>query len=141
MQGGEVSANIYTQSPISFTLQASYVRGIEKLSNTNLPLMPPLHGLLAIHYVIENCGKITAQVVMADKQTKVAEKELTTGGYALYNLSTESTDFNLYYFRLKCFTGIDNITNRAWRNHLATNRGLMRLEAGRNVYVKVQINW
>jgi outer membrane cobalamin receptor len=141
LYGGELSTALRTSTPLSFSAGVSYVRGIEKNSDTNLPLMPPLNGQVSIHYNIENWCMLTAQVKLADKQSKVAAKETTTGGYALYNLFVQSSDFNLYYCRMKLFVGVENLTDRAWRNHLATNRGLVRLESGRNAFVKLQLNW
>jgi outer membrane receptor protein involved in Fe transport len=39
------------------------------------------------------------------------------------------------------FAGVDNLFNAAYRNHLATNRGIITAEPGRNIFIKLVMNF
>jgi outer membrane receptor protein involved in Fe transport len=54
------------------------------------------------------------------------------------------SDFSLYSGTRKLgptafqlFAGVDNVFNKSYRNHLATNRGMILVEPGRNVFLKL----
>jgi outer membrane receptor protein involved in Fe transport len=39
------------------------------------------------------------------------------------------------------FGGVENILNKAYREYLSTNRGIIKDEPGRNFFLKLQVNW
>jgi outer membrane receptor protein involved in Fe transport len=53
--------------------------------------------------------------------------------------NTQPIDLSLA--KVELFAGVENILDKAYRNHLATNRGLIRLEPGRNFFVKAKLSW
>ncbi|MFO8236474.1 MAG: TonB-dependent receptor [Bacteroidales bacterium] len=119
----------------------SFVRGMDKKNNTNLPLIPPLNGRLGVEYRLENLGSADLTAIMFDRQDKIADNEEKTEGYVLFDLNLASEGINLNYAKLKIFTGVKNILDESYRNHLSSNRGLLDLQPGRNIYIKAQLKF
>lgn len=126
---------------------ASYVRGEDTEQDLDLPEIPPLNGKLGLR---SNYFKfVTADFVanIYDNQTdgKISvdpnKWQVHTPGYVTYDLFVNSIPLDLMLAKLTLSAGVENITNRAYRNSLATNRGIIKLEPGRNYFVKVSLNW
>ncbi|MFO7827533.1 MAG: TonB-dependent receptor [Bacteroidales bacterium] len=117
----------------------SYVRGEDINNNTNLPLMPPMNGRIGLKYTFPKYfGADFIAVGYAD-QNKVSEGELETKGFARFDFRVHSTLINLDFAKIQLFGGIENIGDRAYRNHLSTNRGAIDIEPGRNFYIKIKV--
>jgi len=127
----------------AFTLFASgaYVRGKDIEADANLPQIPPLNGRAGIRYSLRGIGSAEFVASGAAKQDKVAEGEKKTGGYARYDISFNSERIKLWKTRIQIFAGIDNITDRKYTNHLATNRGSISVEPGRNIFLRLSISF
>jgi len=121
--------------------KASFVRGKDTKNDENLPLIPPLNGILGIKYQIPGIASVDFSANLHDDQNKVAEGEQETPGYAVYNLVLSSSEFNLNMPRIKFTAGIKNIFDRAYKNHLSTNRGIINIEPGRNYFIKTKITF
>jgi outer membrane receptor protein involved in Fe transport len=67
----------------------------------------------------------------------VAPGESTTESYFLSDFSIYSSSKELGITSFQIFAGVDNVFNKAYRNHLATNRGMILSEPGRNVFIKL----
>jgi hemoglobin/transferrin/lactoferrin receptor protein len=115
----------------------SFVRGMDTKTNTSLPQIPPLNGSIGLSYNFSKILEITAQCVMANDQNKVAAGEKATSGYARYDLSFRTSSVKIGSTQLYATGGIENITDRAYRNHLATNRGIVKSEPGRNFFGRI----
>jgi iron complex outermembrane recepter protein len=94
------------------------------------PLIPPRHGHVGVGYQGRS-WTARAQTRMAAAQNRLSEFETRTPGYSLFDLSLG------YRFlggtRLHSLTlRIDNLTDRAWRNHLSRIKDLFP-EPGRDV--------
>ncbi|HRT90811.1 MAG TPA: TonB-dependent receptor [Bacteroidales bacterium] len=74
-------------------------------------------------------------------QDKVADGEKTTGGYMRYDLNLSTDAFRIGKTSLQAFAGIENLTNRSYTNHLATNRGSISVEPGRNIFVRLSLSF
>jgi outer membrane receptor protein involved in Fe transport len=72
-------------------------------------------------------------------QYKVADEEISTKGYARFDLAIHSALLNVKIAKFQMYGGIENIFDRAYRNHLATNRGTIDIEPGRNFYFKIKV--
>ncbi len=127
----------------NFVLFASgaYVRGKDTEANANLPQIPPLNGRLGIRYTLPGIGSAEVVATGAARQDKVAEGEKETGGYVRYDLSVSSENIQLSKTKIQIFAGIDNITDRSYTNHLATNRGSISVEPGRNIYLRLKLSF
>lgn len=122
-------------------LSGAYVRGEDTGNETDLPQIPPFNSRIGVrsdylHYVYVD---ITASVF--SKQTNTAQGEFETPGYVYYDFHISSLPVDFKYTTLQFFAGVDNIFDKAYRNHLATNRGLINIEPGRNIFVKAKLNW
>ncbi len=133
-----IDYNIYNNNKIYFNV--SYVRGEDLTKKTNLYQIPPLQGLFGIEYYLFEIAKINLSANIFSSQKFVAENEKTTGGYTTFDLMIESSPFYISCAGLKFIAGIENIFNRAYRNHLSTYRGTNLLEPGRNFTLKLVFN-
>ncbi len=118
-------------------LVASYVKGDDITGSGNLPQIPPLNGTLGLKLsLFEQLDADLSSTVYA-AQKEVAEGEITTAGYAVFNLmlNTKPVIFSSISFRI--FAGVDNILDKSYRNHLSTTRGSITIEPGRNFYIKL----
>jgi len=120
---------------------SSFVRGIDTKNDTDLPLIPPLNGRLGLKYKHPKWFGMEVAARLVSDQLKVAEGESTTGGYATYDLRLYSRPINIGIGSMEIYTGIENITDRAFVNHLTSNRGLIKYEPGRNVYLRLKLNF
>ncbi|MFC2151921.1 TonB-dependent receptor [Bacteroidota bacterium] len=117
----------------------SFVRGENTQNNTDLPLIPPMNGRLGLKYNLPKYFGIDLVAVGFADQNKVVEGELETKGYARFDIRINSVLMNLDFAKVQFFGGIENIGDRAYTNHLATNRGSITVEPGRNYYIKVKV--
>lgn len=118
---------------------SSFVRGIDTRNDSDLPLIPPLNGRLGLKYSTSGGYGLEAVCNLVADQEKVAKGEATTSGYASYDLRFYTREFRLNFARISLFGGIENITDRAYLNHLSTNRGLIKYEPGRNFYLRLRV--
>ncbi|HSH52433.1 MAG TPA: TonB-dependent receptor, partial [Bacteroidales bacterium] len=117
----------------------AYVRGEDTKNNSNLPLMPPMNGRIGLKYTLPKYGGADFIAVGFADQDKVAKGETKTKGFARFDLRIHSTLINLEFAKIQFFGGVENIGDRAYRNHLATNRGSVAIEPGRNFYLKMKV--
>ncbi|HRW63030.1 MAG TPA: TonB-dependent receptor [Bacteroidales bacterium] len=116
-----------------------YVRGEDTQNNTDLPLIPPMNGRIGLRYNWP--GIISADIVavgFAD-QDKVAAGESETKGYARFDFMLQSALIPIDFAKVQLTGGIENMGDRAYSNHLSTNRGAITIEPGRNFYVKLKV--
>lgn len=110
----------------------AYVRGEDTKNNADLPEIPPFNGRLGIRAWIANLVKVDASVNMHADQDHVATGEVETKGFNVFDLYLTSKMINLAGVNGRLILGIENITDEAYRYHLSTYRGLIRLEPGRS---------
>jgi hemoglobin/transferrin/lactoferrin receptor protein len=117
----------------------SYVRGENLKNNSNLPLISPANGRIGIRYQLPKyLGFDLIAIGFAD-QDKVADGETETKGFARFDLRVNSSVIKIDFAKVQFFGGIENIGDRAYTNHLATNRGSISIEPGRNFYIKMKV--
>ncbi len=121
------------------TLRAvlSYVKGDDITTGGNLPEIPPLNGRIGIEYNLfeKLSAELSAEIFAAQNDT--ASYELTTPGYALFNVSVNTEVIHNADYSLKIYGGVENILNKNYRDHLSTLRGNITAGPGRNFYVKL----
>jgi len=79
--------------------------------------------------------------VGAATQDRIAAGESETNGYTRLDLGVSSTKINMGFSKLQLFAGVDNITDKSYTNHLATNRGAISVEPGRNIYLRLNLTF
>jgi hemoglobin/transferrin/lactoferrin receptor protein len=119
----------------------SYVRGEDILNHADLPQIAPLNGRLGLRFPIYNYLNAELSTILFAKQNKVGAGESVTADYAVFDfhLNTNVVNWNFFHFRM--FGGVENILNKAYREYLSTNRGIIKDEPGRNFFLKLQVNW
>ncbi|MCP5060883.1 MAG: TonB-dependent receptor, partial [Ignavibacteriae bacterium] len=118
---------------------AAFVRGKEIESDFNLPEIPPLNGRLGITFSIIDYINVDLSSTIYASQNNVAPNETQTGGYTIIDLAINSFPINWGIVKLKVFVGVENILNKAYKNHLSTYRGINLVEPGRNIYAKLKV--
>ena len=120
---------------------ASFVRGEDTKNDQNLPLIPPLNGRVGFKYRFFKDLTVDVYSKHYGKQDKIAEGEKETPGYSIYSMAIYIRPVDLNLAKLKLTAGVENIINRAYRNHLSTNRGAITIEPGRNVFLKAHLQF
>ncbi len=117
----------------------SYVRGENTKDDTDLQLIPAANGRLGLRYNLPKYFGVDLIAIGSADQDKVADGESETKGYARFDVRVNSALVNLDFARVQFFGGIENIGDRAYSNHLSTNRGTISIEPGRNFYIKMKV--
>ncbi len=129
--------NFYETSVLYASL--AYVRGEDTEKKIDLPEMPPLNGLIGIRTPITKYFNADLSASFTAKQNKIAEGESTTAGYANFNFYLNTTSLTFAGISNQLMVGVENIFDKAFRNHLSTNRGIIKLEPGRNFIFQWQM--
>lgn len=141
LYGFDLSAEYNFIHPLSAYCTASYVRGKDNESSTDLPMIPPLNGSIGVNAEFDELAKLNLSLIWFTEQNKIASGEIATPGYAYLNFSASSYPVDFNFTKISVTAGIENIFDKGYRNHLSSNRGLIILEPGRNIFVKLQIDW
>jgi hemoglobin/transferrin/lactoferrin receptor protein len=136
---GSLEYNIFGN--FVFYTRVSFVRGRNVEENLDLPQIPPLNGSLGIKTSLTEYLNIDFSASAFASQNKVAPGEIFTPGYVYFDLYLSSKEFNIKGITYQLFGGVENLTNKAYRNHLATNRGSVTVEPGRNIFIKASIGF
>lgn len=125
----------------------TYSRGEDIDQDLDLTDIPPLNGKLGIKTNYFNYVSVDLTANIFDSQTngKVSTNpaawNVHTPGYVTYDLYLTSMPINLHLAKLQVSAGVENLTDKSYRNSLSTNRGIIKLEPGRNFFAKVSLNW
>lgn len=139
--GFDFSADYNFQGNFVFYATASYVKGDDITEDANLPNIPPLNGRIGFRLPVFDYLRTDISSTLFAEQTDVAEGEVTTPGYAVFNLliNTHPIKFSSISFRI--YSGVENIFDKAYRNHLSTTRGSITIEPGRNIFLKLAVEF
>ncbi|MEE9432077.1 MAG: TonB-dependent receptor [Melioribacteraceae bacterium] len=120
---------------------AAFVRGKETESNFDLPEIPPFNGSLGITFPIKNYVNMDFSSTIYASQNNIAPNETRSGGYTVFDMAISSFPIDLGILKVKIFGGVENLFNKAYKNHLSTYRGINLIEPGRNIYAKLKVNF
>jgi iron complex outermembrane receptor protein len=146
--GFELSADLQLHPQISiggnlFYTQADRIVSDEEQSITEytdderpLPMIPPLQGAVFAKYSRGNFTA-TTRMVMAGKQTRLAEFETETDGYSLINASIQYRINQPHLLHTITISG-KNLLNKNYRNHLSRIKEVFP-EPGRSVSILYRI--
>ena len=136
-----MSADYNFWSNYIFYTTASYVKGDDITADGNLPEIPPLNGRVGFKLnFLEYLQADVSSTIFAE-QNYVAEGEITTPGYAAFNLLINTIPIKFSSISFRIYSGIENIFDKAYRNHLSTTRGSITIEPGRNIFIKLVVNF
>jgi len=138
--GYEISTNVNISSSFMFHSMVAYVRGEDTKNHVNLPQIPPLAGSAFIDYLFQNIGTIHFQCDVTADQNRISPvTETRTPGHTLFDVNYVSTPLYVVGTSITLRTGIQNIFDTAYRNHLSTLRGITKDEPGRNYYLSATV--
>lgn len=137
LYGGDLRLDVKPMPNCALWARASWVHGADLFSGQPLPQIAPLNGSIGYRNGCLRWLTFDISALLFATQERIASGELRTPGYATCNLYLSSREFHLRGVNTLITLGVENITNRAYRNHLATNRGLVGIEPGRNLL----LNW
>lgn len=141
LYGFDMKMELQLTNRLVFYGSASFVRGKDIKNDENLPLIPPLNGRAGFKYRFNENLNMDVYSSHYKNQDKEAEGETETPGYSVYNLTVYTRPIDLDFVRLKLSGGVENIFDRAYRNHLSTNRGVVKIEPGRNLFLKAKLQF
>lgn len=128
-------------SGLILSASGAYVRGLDTEGDTNLPRIPPLSGRLGVRYAFPQIASAEFTAIAASKQDKIADGETETDGYVRFDLAMSSAPLRIGPASLRIYAGIENLTDKAYTNHLSTNRGSISIEPGRNFYLRLRLSF
>ena len=137
LTGFDASINVQPFKNAVVFAKTAYVRGLNLQENDDLPLIPPFTAGAGLRYQVPGVFTLEWTTNWYAAQKKIAIGETATESYFVsdFSLYSAAREFGITSFQL--FAGVDNVFNKSYRNHLATNRGIILTEPGRNVFVKV----
>ncbi len=138
--GAEMEGKWLINNRFTVLANASYTQAHDVDANTFLPQIPPLHGFATFNYDNNDFGA-SFSTLWAASQNEIASTETATAGHIIFNLDAHSKYINLNNTHLQLFAGIDNLLNTAYFDHLSSTRGVIKLEPGRNIYLKIKFGW
>ena len=139
--GIEMELNMLINRNIKLYTNASYVYTRNINTGNPLPLIPPAHGIAGLDYYAGKKLGHSLEMEWALAQNDIAPGEVATDGHLVFNYKLHTKPVQLKNGYLQLFSGIDNILNTAYKNHLFNNRGLDFYEPGRNLFVKLKWGW
>ncbi|MGA7161381.1 MAG: TonB-dependent receptor [Bacteroidota bacterium] len=119
--------------------QAAYIRGEDTFDHSNLPQIAPLNGRIELRTLLEAIGTVDIAATFAAEQKNLAADEIRTPGYAIVDVDIVSIPLTIEQFSLTVHSGIQNIFNKLYQNHLSTLRGFITFEPGRNFFLSTTI--
>jgi len=139
LYGFEYSINYRLLNQFSIYNTLSYVRGLNKKDDQDLPQISPLNSIVGIEYFPLDWMSADLSAIIFAEQNKVAPGEITTPGYTTFNFKLNFINLILGSIKAGVSIGLENIFDKEYRNHLSTNRGMIISEPGRNIFVRVNI--
>jgi outer membrane receptor protein involved in Fe transport len=139
LYGYEISGDIDLTGWSVLSSSLAYVRGEDIRTHANLPQIAPLHGLVEFRAYAPHVGTMSISCSGESSQGNLAHGEISTAGYAVIDLSVASVPWTPGRFSVTLHSGIRNMLNTAYQNHLSTLRGLIKEEAGRNMFLSLTI--
>ncbi len=139
--GAELEGKWKINDLFSLLANASYTRARDIDANDFLPQIPPMSGFASFDYQSKKQLGASFSALWAARQNENAADETATAGHIVYNMNVHSGNIVLNESQLQLFAGVDNILDTAYMDHLSTTRGILKLEPGRNIYLKARLAW
>ena len=139
--GGELDFTWMIIKDLVYDIKLSYVYAVDATTKENLPRIPPLFSANTIEYnVIDKFllyGECDWDLVVQDLEGKPIPWEFT----AVFNAGFETKAISLPFADLVFAGGVHNLFNKAFEDPMSTLRGINKLEAGRNLFLRAKIEF
>lgn len=139
--GAELDGKLQITHHILILANASYTRARNIDTNSYLPQIPPLSGFASFNYQSNKQVGASISALWAASQSEIASTETATASHIIFSCDAHSGNIILNKSYLQLFAGVDNILNTSYFDHLSTTRGDVKLEPGRNVFLKIKWGW
>jgi len=140
LYGFEFHTDYNFYDDLLFHCSLSFTKGDDLSSNGNLAGIAPLNGNAGIKFRFAGYFDADISSTIFAAQNSVAPGELSTPGYAYFNFICSTDAYKFGLVDLSISVGVENIFNKEYRDHLATNRGFIKSEPGRNIFLKLLMN-
>ncbi len=140
--GGELDFRWLISSTVELEGNLAYVHGVDIVTQEELPMLPPLHGELKVHYnVFDKVNTYLAAIWDLDFIDIDEDNEDVSHSFLVFEAGFHSTDINLGAIKLQLVGGVQNIFDTPYVEHLAAERGINLSEPGRNFFVRAKFKW
>ena len=139
--GGEIQLRWMIADELTFETHMNYVMGKDVATGEHLPLIPPLHGIAALHYHWHDKLGMALEMDWEYEGEEEHGDEAEPHRHAIFSLSFDTAERKIAGVNVKFFGGVKNLLNTAYEEHLSSLRGINRLEPGRNIYLKAKVSW
>jgi hemoglobin/transferrin/lactoferrin receptor protein len=139
--GFDFSADYNFWREYIFYTTASYVKGDDITANGNLPGIPAPNGNIGFIFGLFEYLNADIYSSIYAEQNDVAEGEITTPGYVVFNILLNTVPIKFSNISFRVYSGVENIFDKGYRNHLSTTRGSLTIEPGRNIFLKLAIDF
>jgi outer membrane receptor protein involved in Fe transport len=139
LYGYEFSGEIELTAWSVLKTSLAYVRGQDTRNYSDLPQITPLNGQVEWSSYFRQIGTVSISCSGAASQENLALGETNTAGYAVVDINVVTVPWNIGRFSITLHSGIQNLLNKAYKNHLSTLRGLVKNEPGRNYFLSLTV--
>jgi len=139
--GFDFRADYNFWSDVVFYTTISYVKGDDITTGGNLPEIPATNGNIGFKFGLFEFLNADIYSIIYTTQNDVAEGEITTPGYSVLNLLLNTIPINFSSISFRIYSGVENIFDKEYRNHLSTTRGSITIEPGRNIFFKLAVDF
>ncbi|MBI5170692.1 MAG: TonB-dependent receptor [Candidatus Eisenbacteria bacterium] len=139
LYGGELSLEQRLAERVALSASLAQVRGEDLTAHTELAQVAPLSARGAIEADARRAGTWRLECVASRAQRHPGPGETLTAGWTAWNAAWSSAPVALGRARAHLRCGVDNVFDRAYRQHLSTLRGVVKLEPGRNVHASLSV--
>ncbi|MDZ7346063.1 MAG: TonB-dependent receptor, partial [candidate division KSB1 bacterium] len=138
LYGFDFQMNAPLTRSLRATAGAAYVHGQDTYLDEPLPLIPPASARAGLEAALGRLATVELVATVYGDQKRIASWERGTPGSAVFDLYVSSMPIRFGGLRSRLFVSVENLLDRAYRNHLATNRGSITVEPGRNIILRLQ---
>ncbi|MBK7368121.1 MAG: TonB-dependent receptor [Candidatus Eisenbacteria bacterium] len=139
LYGGELSLEQRLTERVALSASLAQVRGEDLTAHTELAQVAPLSARGGIEADARRAGTWRIECVASHAQDHPGPGETVTAGWTAWNAAWSSAPMALGRARARLRCGVDNAFDRAYRQHLSTLRGIVKLEPGRNVHASLTV--
>lgn len=141
LYGFDMSFSYNVVGPLLLIGSSAYVIGHDVKNDKDLPAIPPFSGRLGLRYQGERWLRAEIFAYLTSDQDRIAAGETKTTGYSYYDFRLSTKALKTKYGSVSIFGGVENLTDRPYINHLASNRGSIRYEPGRNWFLRLKMEF
>ncbi len=124
-----------------FYTTISYVKGDDLTTDGSLPEIPAPNGNIGFKFGLFEYLNGDIYTTIFTEQNNVAEGEISTPGYVVFNILLNTIPIKFSNVSFRIFSGVENIFDTEYRNHLSTTRGSITIEPGRNIFLKLAVDF